>query len=105
MITESVADVIPNERESRHISAIMRQTFTRFLPDTFTMLLVATVILASFLPIQGVPAEYFGPYGEVPFECDESILDTELEQCESMCHIDDIDALITDLQKLFDQSK
>src|SRR6478736_1364435 len=32
------------------ISAIMRQTFSRFAPDTFTMLLVATVVLASFAP-------------------------------------------------------
>jgi sodium/bile acid cotransporter 7 len=28
----------------------MRQTFSRFAPDTFTMLLVATVVLASFAP-------------------------------------------------------
>lgn len=33
---------------------------TRFLPDRFTMMLVATVILASFLPISGEPADYFG---------------------------------------------
>ncbi|OAE40521.1 bile acid:sodium symporter family protein [Agrobacterium tumefaciens] len=33
---------------------------TRFLPDRFTMMLVATVILASVLPISGEPAEYFG---------------------------------------------
>ncbi len=30
--------------------AIMRQTFSRFAPDTFTLLLVATVALASFAP-------------------------------------------------------
>lgn len=34
----------------------------------------------------------------VPLECDESILDTELLTCESMCHIDDLDSLIKDLQ-------
>src|ERR1700731_2058929 len=28
----------------------MRQTLSRFAPDTFTMLLVATVVLASFAP-------------------------------------------------------
>ena len=33
---------------------------TRFLPDRFTMMLVATVILASLLPISGQPAVYFG---------------------------------------------
>ncbi|MEZ2128341.1 MULTISPECIES: bile acid:sodium symporter family protein [unclassified Sinorhizobium] len=32
----------------------------RFLPDTFTILLVCTVILASILPVQGVAADYFG---------------------------------------------
>lgn len=33
---------------------------TRFLPDRFTMMLVATVILATFLPVHGVAADYFG---------------------------------------------
>ncbi|QTK82183.1 bile acid:sodium symporter [Agrobacterium tumefaciens] len=37
-----------------------RRPMTRFLPDRFTMMLVATVILASILPISGEPAEYFG---------------------------------------------
>ena len=32
---------------------------SRFLPDRFTMMLVATVILASFLPISGEAAHYF----------------------------------------------
>ncbi len=32
----------------------------RFLPDTFTLLLVATVILASLLPIHGEAADWFG---------------------------------------------
>ncbi|HTO34015.1 MAG TPA: bile acid:sodium symporter family protein [Pararhizobium sp.] len=32
----------------------------RFLPDTFTILLVLTVALASVLPISGEPAEWFG---------------------------------------------
>lgn len=34
----------------------------------------------------------------VPTECDESILDTELAICDSMCHIDDLDQLMRDLQ-------
>jgi hypothetical protein len=38
---------------------------------------------------------------DVPAECDESILDCELQVCDSMCHIDNIDALIQDLQTLF----
>ncbi|TXI12237.1 MAG: bile acid:sodium symporter [Rhizobium sp.] len=32
----------------------------RFLPDTFTMLLVLTVLTASFFPVQGASAKYFG---------------------------------------------
>ena len=39
---------------------------------------------------------------DVSLECDESIHECELELCDSMCHIDDIDALIVDLQKFFD---
>jgi solute carrier family 10 (sodium/bile acid cotransporter), member 7 len=33
---------------------------SRFLPDTFTLLLLATVFLASIIPISGVAADYFG---------------------------------------------
>ena len=40
---------------------------------------------------------------DVPLECDESILDTELAICESMCHIDDIDALMRDLQQFIEK--
>ncbi|WP_081815890.1 bile acid:sodium symporter family protein [Phyllobacterium sp. UNC302MFCol5.2] len=32
----------------------------RFLPDNFTLMLVGAVILASFFPISGVAADYFG---------------------------------------------
>lgn len=39
---------------------------------------------------------------DVPLECDESVHDCELDICESMCHIADVDALIIDLQALFD---
>jgi len=42
---------------------------------------------------------------DVPLECDESILDTELDICDSMCHIDDLDALIKDLQTFVDASQ
>ena len=33
---------------------------SRFLPDIFTLLLVSTVVFASFLPIGGIAANYFG---------------------------------------------
>jgi len=39
---------------------------------------------------------------DVPSECDESILETELAICDSMCHVDDLDGLIRDLQKFID---
>jgi sodium/bile acid cotransporter 7 len=50
MITETTENVILNERPARHIACIMRQTLSRFAPDTFTLLLLATVVLASFAP-------------------------------------------------------
>jgi hypothetical protein len=47
--------------------------------------------------------EVFLQHGvDVPLECDESIHECELELCGSMCHIDDIDGLIRDLQNFFD---
>lgn len=50
-------------------------------------------------------AEVFLSHGvDVPLECDEGIQDCNLEICESMCHIDDVDALIRDLQKLLDRA-
>lgn len=41
---------------------------------------------------------------DVPLECDESIQDCELSLCDSMCHIDDVAALIRDLERLFDSA-
>ncbi len=41
---------------------------------------------------------------DVNNECDESIHDTELELCESMCHLDDFEGLIKELQALFDNA-
>ncbi|CAN5637506.1 hypothetical protein BH10CYA1_BH10CYA1_13310 [soil metagenome] len=47
-------------------------------------------------------AEVFLKHGvDVPLECDEGIQDCELVLCDSMCHLDDIDALIRDLQAFF----
>jgi len=39
---------------------------------------------------------------DVPAQCDESILDTPLSLCDSMCHVDDLDGLIQDLQSFID---
>lgn len=50
--------------------------------------------------------EVFIKHGvDVLLECDESIHDCELSLCESMCHIDDIDALIKDLESFFQNSQ
>lgn len=50
--------------------------------------------------------EVFLKHGvDVPSQCDESILDTELSICDSMCHVDDIDALIRDLQEFVNAKK
>ena len=49
-------------------------------------------------------AEVFLQHGvDVPLECAESIQDCNLEICDSMCHLDDVDALIHDLQRFFDR--
>ncbi|MBY0551074.1 MAG: hypothetical protein K2W95_27595 [Candidatus Obscuribacterales bacterium] len=54
-------------------------------------------ILDSYPEAVGI----FAKHGvDVPLECDESILDTELAICDSMCHIDDLDELMRDLQDL-----
>src|ERR1700743_1097127 len=45
-----MTSVIPNKRSARHILPIMRHTLLRFAPDTFTILLLATVVLASVAP-------------------------------------------------------
>lgn len=45
--------------------------------------------------------EVFEKHGVVvEHECPDAVLDFELEDCESMCHIEDIDALISDLNEL-----
>lgn len=46
--------------------------------------------------------EIFEKHGVcVEDECPDAILDFEIEDCESMCHIDDIDQLVTDLNLFF----
>lgn len=37
----------------------------------------------------------------VESECPDAILDFEIQLCEDMCHIDDIDQLVSDLNELF----
>ncbi len=68
------------------------------------MLITSSTTVKEILDSAPEAVKIFETHGvDVPLECDESILDTELEICESMCHIDDLPALIEDLQKFFDQ--
>lgn len=67
------------------------------------MLITTATTVKEILDTRPEAKEIFLQHGvDVPCECDESILDTELDLCDSMCHIDDLEALIKDLQKLFD---
>ncbi len=67
------------------------------------MLITRQTTVQSILDARPEAVQLFLQHGvDVPCECDESILDTELDLCDSMCHIDNLDALIADLQKLFD---
>ncbi len=47
-------------RLDRKCSGSRSEIMRRFLPDTFTLMLVTTVIIASFLPAHGQFAEIFG---------------------------------------------
>lgn len=67
------------------------------------MLITTATTVKEILDQHPGAIEVFEDHGvSIPIECDDCILDTELELCESMCHIDDLDGLIVDLQKLFD---
>lgn len=37
----------------------------------------------------------------VEYECPDAILDFEIQLCEDMCHIDDIDQLVAELNEFF----
>jgi hypothetical protein len=50
--------------------------------------------------------EVFEKHGvSVEYECPEAILDFPIEDCEDMCHIDNVDALIADLNAFFKSVK
>ena len=69
------------------------------------MIITTSTTVKSILEEKPEAVEIFLKHGvDVPSQCDDSILDTELELCDSMCHVDDIDGLIADLQAFFDAS-
>ncbi len=66
------------------------------------MIITRNTTVKEIMEARPDAASVFLKHGvDVPLECDESIQDCDLELCDSMCHIDDIDALISDLEKFF----
>jgi len=67
------------------------------------MIVTKSTTLKQILAERPDAVQVFLKHGvDIPSECDESVHDCELELCESMCHIDDIDALIRDVQAFMD---
>lgn len=67
------------------------------------MIITRSTTVKEILAAYPDSIEVFLQHGvDVPLECDESIHECELELCDSMCHIDDIDGLIRDLQTFID---
>lgn len=69
------------------------------------MMITGNTTVKEIMEARPEAAKVFLRHGvDVPLECDQSIQDCELQLCDSMCHIDDVDALIQDLQKFFDDT-
>lgn len=67
------------------------------------MQITPEITLKTILDKYPDAVQVFSTHGvDIPSECDESVWDTQLELCESMCHIEDFDGLIRDLQKFVD---
>ena len=62
------------------------------------MIITPNTTLKEILDKKPQAVSIFLKHGcDVNSECDESIHDTELELCESMCHLDDLDGLLESL--------
>jgi hypothetical protein len=73
--------------------------------DGRKMIITQNTTVKSILDAYPDAVTVFEKHGvSVPTECDESILDSELILCDSMCHIDDLPQLMRDLQ-VFTDSK
>ncbi len=67
------------------------------------MLITEETTVKAILDLYPEALKVFLDHGvDVPAQCDESILDTELGICDSMCHVDDLPALVRDLQTFTD---
>ena len=69
------------------------------------MQITETTTVKSILDAHPDAVQIFLQHGvDVPSECDESILDTELGICDSMCHVDNLDNLMRDLQEFVNRT-
>lgn len=69
------------------------------------MIITRSTTVKEILEEAPSAVEVFAKHGvDVPVSCDEGLHGCALEECESMCRIDDLDGLIVDLQKFFDSS-
>ncbi|MBS1996905.1 MAG: hypothetical protein JSS86_11365 [Cyanobacteria bacterium SZAS LIN-2] len=67
------------------------------------MIITRNTTVKEILETNPDAVKVFEKHGvDVVLECDEGIHGCGLELCDSMCHIDDIDSLIADLQTFFD---
>lgn len=67
------------------------------------MLITTESSVTEILDARPDAIKVFEKHGvDVPCECDESIQGASLQICDSMCHIDDLQGLISDLQAFFD---
>jgi hypothetical protein len=67
------------------------------------MVITEETTVKSILDTYPDAVKVFEVHGvDVPSQCDESILDSELGICESMCHVDNLPALMRDLQVFTD---
>ncbi len=65
------------------------------------MLITQETTVKNILDSYPEAVRIFEKHGvDVPLECAESILDTELAICDGMCHIDDLEELMRELQEL-----
>ena len=70
------------------------------------MLITSETSVKDILEANPDAIKVFEKHGvDVPCECDESIQDCSLDICDSMCHIDDVELLMRDLQAFFNAAE
>lgn len=68
------------------------------------MLVTRETTVADVIATDKQALDVFEKHGVcVQYECPEALLDFAIEDCEDMCHIDDVDALVADLNQFFQE--